>query len=175
VEDARAAPGVDTILVTDSKPQARIIADNRKAFHEYFILDRWEAGIVLRGTEIKAAREGKIQLRDAHAEIRNGEAFLVNAHISHYSHGNIFNHEPTATRKLLLHKEEIRKLTGKTREKGLTLIPLKMYLKDGLLKCELGLCRGKKSHDKRAAIQERETERETRAAMHQRNLRTRFD
>lgn len=150
----------------------KIVAENRKAFHEYFILDRFETGIVLTGTEIKSAREGKVQLRDAYAELEKGEVWLKNAHFSPYSHGNIWNHEPTKKRKLLMRRSEIRKLTGKTVEKGLTLIPLKMYLKNGWLKCELGLCRGKKTHDKRDSIAEREQEREAQKAMRARNLRT---
>jgi SsrA-binding protein len=157
----------------ETKDAIKIVADNRKAFHDYFILDRFEAGIVLRGTEIKAAREGKVQLRDGYAEILGGEVWLMNAHISPYSHGNIFNHEPMAKRKLLLHKREIAKLIGKTQEKGLTLIPLKMYLKNGLLKCELGVAKGKKHYDKRAAEQAKSQEKEARQMMNARNLRNR--
>jgi len=149
----------------------KLVADNRKAYHDYFILDRIEAGLVLSGTEVKSAREGKVQLREAYADIVDGEAWLLNAHFSPYSHGNIWNHDPTKKRKLLLHRKEIDKLTGKALEKGLTLIPLKMYLKHGLLKCELGVCRGKKFHDKRAAEAERQQERDARQAMSLRNSR----
>jgi SsrA-binding protein len=153
----------------------KLVADNRKAFHEYFVLDRFEAGMVLTGTEIKSAREGKVQLRDAYAELHAGEVWLKNAHFSPYSHGNIWNHEPTKKRKLLMRKAEIRKLTGKTVEKGLTLIPLKVYLKNGWLKCELGLCKGKKDHDKRDTIAEREQNLEAKRAMRARNSGGRDD
>ena len=159
------------VVEIKAKNDIKIVADNRKAFHEYFILDRWETGMVLTGTEIKAAREGRVQLRDAHAELQAGEMWLLNAHFSPYSHGNIWNHEPTKKRKLLLHRRELRKLVGKTFEKGLTLIPLKMYLKEGWLKCEIGLARGKKLHDKREADTKRDQEREARAAMSQRNAK----
>lgn len=155
------------------EPPGKIIAENRKAFHDYHILDRLEAGLVLTGTEIKAARAGKVQLRDSYADIVGGEAWLMNTHISHYSHGNIWNHEPTKKRKLLLHRAEIDKLSGKVKEKGLTLIPLKMYLKEGYLKCELGLCKGKQTHDKREAVREREETMEAKRAMSQRNARNR--
>jgi SsrA-binding protein len=161
--------------LAETKEAIKIVADNRKALHDYFILERYEAGMVLRGTEIKAAREGKVQLRDGYAEVLGGEVWLMNAHISPYSHGNIFNHEPMAKRKLLLHKREIEKLSNKTREKGLTLVPLKMYLKNGLLKCELGVAKGKKHYDKRAAEQAKDQEREARQMMNARNLRNRTD
>ena len=154
-----------------AKTGFKLVADNRKALHDYFILERFEAGMVLSGTEIKSARLGKVQLRDAYAEIEAGEAWLMNAHISPYSHGNIWNHEPTKKRKLLLHRSELRRLTGKTREKGLTLIPLKVYLKDDWLKCELGLAKGKKLHDKREAEIARAQEKEARVAMSQRNAK----
>jgi len=143
----------------------KILSDNRQAGHNYFLSDRIEAGVVLAGTEVKAARLGKIQLRDAYAEVTGNEAWLVNAHISEYSHGNIFNHSPTRKRKLLLHRREIDKLLGKTREKGLSLIPTKLYLKDGYIKVELALGIGKKLHDKRDTERKREQEAEARAAM----------
>ncbi len=151
------------------------VADNRKAFHDYFILEKYEAGLVLTGTEIKSARTGKVQLRDSFAEVEGGEAWLKNAHFSPYSHGNIWNHEPTKKRKLLLHKSEIEKLFGKVREKGLTLIPLRLYLKNGRLKCEIGVCKGKKLHDKREAIQARDQDMEARKALRQRNAGYRED
>lgn len=157
--------------MAQQKEGFKLVADNRKAFHDYFVLDRIEAGLVLTGTEIKSAREGRVQLRDAYGDIVNGEAWLMNAHFSPYSHGNIWNHEPTKKRKLLLHKREIEKLSSKGLEKGLTLIPLKLYLKEGLLKCELGVCRGKKSHDKREATAERDQQREAQQAMSLRNSR----
>lgn len=150
------------------KPQNegnRIIADNRQARFEYFLTDVYEAGIVLTGTEVKAARNGKVQLKDGWAEIRGGEAWLENVHISEYTHGNQMNHTPVHARKLLLHKQEILKLIGKTREKGLTLIPTRMYLKQGRIKCEIALGKGKKLHDKRETIRSREQEAEARAAI----------
>lgn len=142
----------------------KILSDNRRAGHNYYLLERFEAGLALTGTEVKSARDGKIQLLDSYAEVREGEAWLVNAHISHYSHGNRENHDPMRTRKLLLHRREIDKLAGKTREKGLSLIPTKIYLKDGIIKCELALARGKKMYDKREADRERTQEAEARAA-----------
>ncbi|GAB4403955.1 MAG: SsrA-binding protein SmpB [Bryobacter sp.] len=143
----------------------RLIAENRQARHEYFLTDAFEAGLVLTGTEVKAAKNGKVQLKDGWAEIRNGEAWLENVHISEYSHGNQMNHTPVHARKLLLHRQEINKLIGKTREKGLTLIPTKMYLKRGRIKCEVALAKGKKLHDKRETIKRREQEAEAKAAM----------
>lgn len=128
-------------------------------------MDRYEAGMVLSGTEVKAAKDGKIQLKDSYATIIENEAWLVNAHISQYSHGNRENHPPVRNRKLLLHRNEIDKLLGKTREKGLSLIPTKVYLKGGRIKCELALARGKKLHDKREAERARTAEAEARAAM----------
>ncbi len=142
----------------------KILSDNRRAGHNYYLLERFEAGLALTGTEVKSARDGKVQLLDSYAEVRNGEAWLVNAHISQYSHGNRENHDPVRDRKLLLHRREIDKLSGKTREKGLALIPTKIYLKDGIIKCELALARGKKMHDKRDADRERTMEAEARAA-----------
>jgi SsrA-binding protein len=161
--------------MSDAKPAFKIVAENRKAFHDYHILDRMEAGLVLTGTEIKSARSGKVQLRDAYADVLGGEAWLVNAHISPYSHGNIANHTPLAKRKLLLHRQEINKLIGKVQEKGLALIPLKLYLKDGILKCELAVAKGKKLHDKREAETTRDVERQMRAAMSNRNARNRLE
>ncbi len=151
--------------VAGDEPKIKIVSDNRKARHDYHLLERFEAGIALLGTEVKAARNGKVQLRDSYAEIVGGEAWLVNVHISQYSHATMFNHEPERRRKLLLHRREIDKLLIKTRDKGLTLIPTKVYLKDGKIKCELALARGKKQHDKREAIKNREREAEARAAM----------
>ena len=132
-------------------------------------LERFEAGMVLTGTEVKAAKTGRVQLKDAYGEVLGNEAWLVNAHISHYTHGNRENHEPVRRRKLLLHRQEINKLIGKTREKGLTLIPTKMYLKNGLIKCELALAKGKKLHDKRDAEREREQKDEARKEMKKRS------
>jgi SsrA-binding protein len=149
----------------------KILSDNRKARFDYHLLDRYEAGLALTGTEVKAARGGKVQLREGYAEIAGGEAWLVNVHISHYTAGNIFNHQVERRRKLLLHRSEIAKLTKTTREKGLTLIPTRMYLKNGLIKCEIAVARGKKQHDKREAIRNREREAEAKAAMARRNSR----
>ena len=143
----------------------KVLSDNRQAGHNFHLLERFEAGIALTGTEVKAAKSGKIQLKDAFAEIQGNEAWLLNAHISQYSHGNRENHEPTRRRKLLLHREEINKLLAKTREKGLTLVPTKMYLKNGRIKLEFAVAKGKKLHDKREAERKREMEAEARAAI----------
>jgi len=146
----------------------KILSDNRAAGHLYYLSDRVEAGLVLSGTEVKAARDGKIQLKDAFGEVRGNEAWLMNAHIGQYSHGNIMNHEPVHARKLLLHRAEIRKLLETTREKGLTVVPTKLYLKHGLIKVELAIGKGKKLHDKRETERTREMESEARAAMSRR-------
>ncbi len=151
------------------EPKLKILSDNRHAAHNYILLERFEAGLVLTGTEVKAARDGKIQLMDSYGDVVNSEAWLVNAHISPYSHGNRENHEPLRRRKLLLHRREIDKLLGKTREKGLTLVPTKIYLKNGRIKCELALGKGKKLHDKREAERTRTQENEARAAMRRHN------
>jgi SsrA-binding protein len=147
----------------------KILSDNRSAGHDYILSDRLEAGLVLTGTEVKAARDGKVQLKEAFAEVSGNEAWLVDAHISQYSHGNIMNHEPTRKRKLLLHREEIDKLLSKTREKGLTLVPTKLYLKDGRIKLEIAVGKGKKLHDKRESAREREMDAEARAGMRRRS------
>src|SRR5450755_3151998 len=143
----------------------KILSDNRQAGHLYHLLERMEAGLALTGTEVKAAKDGKIQLKDAFAEVQSNEAWLLNAHIGQYSHGNRENHEPTRRRKMLLHRKEIDKLLGKTREKGLSLIPTKIYLKNGRIKCEVALARGKKFHDKRATERAKTAEAEARAAV----------
>ncbi len=143
----------------------KILSDNRQAGHNYYLLERYEAGIALTGTEVKAAKNGKIQLKDSFAEVSGNEAWLMNAHISPYSHGNRENHEPVRRRKLLLHRAEIDKLLGKTREKGLSLVPTKIYIKNGKIKCELAVAKGKKLHDKREAERTREMQAEARAAM----------
>jgi SsrA-binding protein len=144
---------------------SRTLSDNRQAGHNYFLMDRYEAGIALTGTEVKAAKAGKVQLRDAYASIDKNEAWLLNAHISEYSHGNRFNHAPTRARKLLLHRREIEKLLGATREKGLSLIPTRLYLSNGRVKCEIALAKGKKLHDKRETERARSAEEEARAAI----------
>ncbi|HUA17300.1 MAG TPA: SsrA-binding protein SmpB [Bryobacteraceae bacterium] len=143
----------------------KVLSDNRQAGHNYHLLERFEAGVALTGTEVKAARIGRIQLKDAYAEVEGNEAWLLNAHISQYSHGNRENHEPTRRRKLLLHRQEIDKLFVKQREQGLTLIPTKMYLKNGHIKVELAVAKGKKLHDKRETERKREMEAEARAAI----------
>jgi SsrA-binding protein len=147
-----------------TKQQFKILADNRQVRHNYELLEFWEAGLALTGTEVKSARTGKIQLQDAFAEIDRGEAWLTNAHFSPYSHGNRYNHDVMRRRKLLLHRQEIDKLWVRTRDRGLTLVPTKVYLKDGLVKCEIALARGKKLHDKRETERKREQESEARMA-----------
>ena len=143
----------------------KIVATNKKAYHDYFILEKMEAGVSLLGTEVKAIREGRLNLKDSYAMVQAGEAFLLNCHISPYSHGNRENHDPTRSRKLLLHQKEIRKLIGKTQEKGLTLVPLRVYFKRGKIKVELGVARGKKLIDKRETERRKEADREAKAAM----------
>jgi SsrA-binding protein len=144
------------------------IAVNRQAFHNYEILERLEAGIVLTGTEIKSARDERVNLKDAYGLVKSGEVWLLNCHISPYSHGNYANHDPLRTRKLLLNRSEIRKLIGRTTEKGLTLVPLRLYLKDGRLKCELALAKGRKLHDKREVSRMKTIDTEARQAISQR-------
>ena len=145
---------------------AKAVVTNRKAYHDYFIEEKFEAGIMLQGTEVKSIREGRVNLQDSYASVKGGEAFLHHCHISPYSHGNIMNHEPLRTRKLLLHRKEINKLLGKTQQQGLTLIPLRIYFsKRGLAKIELGLAKGKKQHDRRESIKNREASREVERAM----------
>jgi SsrA-binding protein len=153
-----------------AKPESgiKILSDNRHAGHNYYLMERYEAGLVLTGTEVKSAKAGRVQLKDSFAEVVGNEAWLMNAHISQYSHGNRENHEPVHRRKLLLHRKEIDKLLSKTREKGLTLVPTKMYLKNGRIKCELAVGKGKKLHDKRESEREKEMESEARAAMRRR-------
>ena len=144
----------------------KVVTDNRKARYLYEILETYEAGIQLTGTEVKSIREGKVNLQDGYALIRNGEAWLLNAHISPYSGiGQYFNHEPRRTRKLLLHRQEIRKLIGKVEQQGLTLVPLKMYLKRGLVKVNIGLGRGKKIYDKREDLKRRQDQRDIQRVM----------
>ena len=145
-----------------------LIADNRKAFFDYHILDTFEAGVVLGGTEVKGIREGKANLRDSYARVESGEVWLYNVHINPYSHRGYVNHDPKRRRKLLLHRAEIRKLIGKTVERGLTLVPTRMYFKNGKVKVALALARGKQVHDKRETIKRRETDRETRAMVKER-------
>ena len=142
--------------------EIKTLATNRKAFHDYHILEKYEAGIMLKGTEVKSAREAKINLKDSYAAVKDGELFVFNMHISPYHHGTAFNHEPLRIRKLLLHRKEITKLTVKIKERGLTLIPLKVYLKRGLIKVEIALVKGKKLYDRREDIAKRDMDREMR-------------
>jgi SsrA-binding protein len=153
--------------------EEQVVATNRKAFHDYTIEERLEAGIVLRGTEVKALRDGLVNLRDSYASIDHGELMLHHCHISPYSHGNIMNHEPDRPRKLLVHRKEINKLLGKTQQKGLTLVPLRIYFSArGFAKVELALAKGKKQYDRRETIKTREAGREVDRAMKQTRQRT---
>ena len=146
------------------KAQANI-AENRKAYHDFHLLETFEAGMVLLGTEVKAIREGRVNLRDSYARVEGGQVYLFNVNISPYSHRGYADHEPLRRRKLLLNRDEIRKLVGKTVEKGMTLVPVRMYFKNGRVKLAVSLARGKKEYDKRETIKRRDTDRETRAAI----------
>ncbi|CZQ96207.1 MAG: SsrA-binding protein SmpB [Trichococcus flocculiformis] len=150
------------------KGEGKVLAQNRKASHDYIILDTIEAGMVLTGTEIKSVRKAKINLKDGYASIRNGEVFLQNVHISPFEQGNIFNHDPLRTRKLLLHKKQIKYLIEETKTTGVTLVPLKVYLKNGVAKVLIGLAKGKKSYDKRDALKQKDMKREIDRAMKER-------
>ena len=146
----------------------RIIAENRKARHDYHIIETWEAGVALLGTEVKAIREGRVNLRDSYARAEKGEVWMMNVHISPYSHSGYAGHDELRQRKLLLHRHEIRKLAGRVAEKGLTLVPLELYFKNGRVKVSLALAKGKQAHDQRETIKRREVDRETRAAVKER-------
>ncbi len=148
-----------------------LIAENRKALHDYHVLETFEAGVQLLGTEVKGIREGKANLRDSYARVEKGEVWLYNVHINPYSHRGYVDHDPRRRRKLLLHALEIRKLVGKTTEKGLTMVPLRMYFLRGRVKVALSVVRGKQLHDKRETIRKREVDRETRAAVKERSRR----
>lgn len=150
------------------KGGVKVVARNKKARHDYTIEETYEAGIVLTGTEIKSVRAGKVNLQDSYARIKDGEVFLLNLHISPFEQGNRFNHEPTRTRKLLLHKDEIRKLIGKTKLKGYSLIPLDLHLRNGFCKVELALAKGKKLYDKRQDMAKRDAQREMERAFKER-------
>jgi SsrA-binding protein len=150
---------------TEREKAQRVVADNRKALHDYTVIESFEAGVVLLGTEVKSIRAGSVNLRDSYARIDRGEVWLLNLHIGPYSHAGYATHEDRRQRKLLLHAHEIRKLTGKVAERGLTLVPLQMYFKNGRVKVALALAKGKQAHDKRETIKRREIERETRAAV----------
>ncbi len=153
---------------TERQKAEKNVAENRKALHDYHILETFETGVALLGTEVKAIREGRVNLRDSYARVEEGEVFVLNVHISPYSHRGYADHEPLRRRKLLLHRQEIRKLVGKTTERGMTLVPLRMYFKNGRVKLALGLARGKKEYDRRETIKRREVDRETRAAVKER-------
>lgn len=142
------------------KGEGSVLAQNRKARHDYTIIDTIEAGIVLQGTEIKAIRNGRLNLKDGFCRVRNGEIFMYNVHISPYEQGNIFNHDPLRTRKLLMHKKQIARLVGETKNTGITLIPLKVYIRDGFAKVLVGLAKGKKQYDKRETIKNRDVNRQ---------------
>ncbi len=148
----------------------KLIANNKKAYHDYFILEKYEAGIALNGTEVKSLRMGKCSIKEAYVRIENGEVYIYGMHISPYEKGNIFNRDPLRTRKLLLHRSEINKLTGKIKEKGMTIMPLRVYFKGSLVKVEIGLARGKKMYDKRQDIAKKDQEREARRDFKVRNL-----
>ncbi|HZC42856.1 MAG TPA: SsrA-binding protein SmpB [Acidobacteriaceae bacterium] len=143
----------------------RDAAQNRQAGHNYFLLDKFEAGVVLRGTEVKSIREGKANLRDAYGLVKDGEAFLLNLHIGPYSHSGYTSHDAMRTRKLLLHGEEVRKLLGKVQQKGLTLIPTRLYFRNGRVKCEIAVAKGKQNWDKRETERRREDDRDARTAI----------
>ena len=147
------------------------IAENRRAFHDYHIIETFEAGVALLGTEVKSIREGNVNLRDSYARVDGGEVWIYNVHIKPYSHRGYADHEPTRKRKLLLHRQEIKKLIGRTVERGMTLVPTRMYFKNGHVKIALGLAKGKQEHDKRETIKKREADRETRAAVKDRQQR----
>jgi SsrA-binding protein len=153
---------------TEREKAQTSIAENRKAFHDFHLLETFEAGMALLGTEVKAIREGRVNLRDSFARVEGGEVYLYNVHISPYSHRGYADHEPLRRRKLLLHRHEILKLVGKTVEKGMTLVPVRMYFKNGRVKVAVSLAKGKKEYDKRETIKRRDADRETRAAIKER-------
>ena len=152
------------------KSEMKLIANNKKAYHDFFILDTYEAGIALHGTEVKSLRMGKCSIKESFIRIENGEVFIYGMHISPYEKGNIFNKDPLRVKKLLLHKTEINKLLGKTQEKGMSLVPLKVYLKGSLVKVEIGLAKGKKLYDKRQDITKKDQKREAEREFKVRNL-----
>ena len=151
-----------------AKTEGKLIANNKKAYHDYFVEETYECGLSLMGTEVKSMRQGKVNLKESFCILRNGEVFAEGMHISPYDHGNLFNPDPLRPKKLLLHKAEIRKLAGLVSRQGYTLIPLKVYLKDGRMKLEMGLCRGKQLHDKRDAAAEKDARREIERAFSRR-------
>jgi SsrA-binding protein len=156
-------------MAKEKQPGEQVVCVNRQARHNYFIEETYEAGLVLFGSEVKSLREGKANLKDSHARIQKGEAYLINAHVSPYPGANRFNHEPTRSRKLLLHRRQIERLTGKTKERGFTLVPLKLYFKDGRAKVELALARGKKLYDKRETLRRKVAQREVERSLKSRH------
>ena len=165
VPTAGAKPATKAVPRDPVASGERDAAYNRAASHNYFLLDRFEAGVALRGSEVKSIREGQANLRDAYGLVKDGEAFLLNAHIGPYSHGNFDNHDALRTRKLLLHQGEIRKLLDQTQAKGLTLIPTRLYFRHGRVKCELAVAKGKQDWDKRATERKKEADREAKSAI----------
>ena len=153
-----------------SKETMKLVANNKKAYHDYFVDEKIEAGLVLHGTEVKSLRMGKCSIKESFIRIENGEMFVYGMHISPYEKGNIFNKDPLRVKKLLLHKSEINKLTGKIKEKGFTIVPLQVYFRDGKAKMEIGLCRGKKLYDKRQDIAKKDMKREAEKEFKIRNL-----
>ena len=153
----------------DKNSEIKIIAQNKKAYHDYFVLDKLEAGIELFGTEVKSIRQGKINLKDSWCFVKDGEMFVNGMHISPYEHGNIFNKPPARNRKLLLHKREIMRLLGTVKQEGLALVPLSLYFKGSLVKVQLGLCKGKKLHDKRETAAKRDAKRTIDRALKEQN------
>lgn len=153
-----------------AKTSTKLIANNKKAYHDYFILDTYEAGIALHGTEVKSLRMGKCSVKESFIRVENGEVFIYGMHVSPYEKGNIFNKDPLRPRKLLLHKAEINKMLGKTKEKGMAIVPLKVYFKGSLVKVEIGLARGKKLYDKRNDIAKKDQQREAQRDFKIRNL-----
>ncbi|HHX00700.1 MAG TPA: SsrA-binding protein SmpB [Acholeplasmataceae bacterium] len=145
--------------------QINVVARNKKATHDYFILEKFECGIVLTGTEIKSIRAGKVSIQDAYCNIKNDELYIINMHIAKYEQGNIFNHQETRNRKLLAHRREIRKMFGKITQEGLTIIPLQVYIKNGLAKIEVAICKGKKKYDKREDLRREAVKRDISRAM----------
>ena len=158
------------IMATKGKNPGKLIANNKKAYHDYFILEQYEAGIVLHGTEVKSLRQGSCSIKEAFVRIEDGEMFIYGMHIAPYEKGNIFNKDPLRVRKLLLHKKEINKVLGKIKEQGITLVPLKVYFKDSLVKVEVGLAKGKKLYDKRDDIAKKDQKREAQREFKIRNL-----
>ena len=158
-------------MATKGKNPGKLIANNKKAYHDYFILEQYEAGIVLHGTEVKSLRQGSCSIKEAFVRIEDGEMFIYGMHISPYEKGNIFNKDPLRVRKLLLHKAEINKMLGKTKEKGMSIVPLKVYFKGSLVKVEIGLAKGKKLYDKRQDIAKKDQKREAERDFKVRSLR----